>query len=102
MDSLTQMVLGAGVGEALLGRKAGNRTVLWGAIVATVPDLDVIPAQFMSDVQGMHFHRGFFHSILFFIIAAPLFGCTVKLSEPLPLPGLPALITIHGTELIAE
>lgn len=74
MDSLTQMVLGAGVGEAVLGRKAGNRTILWGAVIATVPDLDVIPAQFMSEVQGMHFHRGFSHSILFFIIASPLIG----------------------------
>src|SRR5688572_7534584 len=74
MDSLTQMVLGAGVGEALLGKKAGNRTILWGAIIATVPDLDVIPANFMSDVDGMHFHRGFFHSLLFFVIASPLFG----------------------------
>ncbi|MFT7226779.1 MAG: hypothetical protein ACI92C_002322, partial [Neolewinella sp.] len=25
MDSLTQIVLGAAVGEAILGRKAGNR-----------------------------------------------------------------------------
>src|SRR5688572_31214241 len=74
MDSLTQMVLGAGVGEALLGKKAGNRTILWGAIIATIPDLDVIPTIFMDDVAGIHFHRGFFHSLSFFIIASPLFG----------------------------
>ncbi|MEL6140713.1 MAG: metal-dependent hydrolase, partial [Bacteroidota bacterium] len=41
MDSLTQIVLGAAVGEATLGRKVGNRAMLWGAIGGTIPDLDV-------------------------------------------------------------
>ena len=41
MDSVTQIALGAAVGEAVLGRKIGNRAMLWGAIAGTLPDLDV-------------------------------------------------------------
>lgn len=74
MDSLTQIVLGAGVGEALLGKKAGNKTILWGAILGTVPDLDVLPSMFMDTVDKISFHRGFSHSFLFFFLGAPLFG----------------------------
>jgi inner membrane protein len=74
MDSLTQMVLGAAVGEAVLGRKLGNRAVLWGAIAGTVPDLDVIPGAFMSEIAGLGFHRGPTHSIAFSIMASFLFA----------------------------
>ena len=42
MDSLTQIVLGAAVGEAVLGKKIGTRAMLWGAIAGTIPDLDVL------------------------------------------------------------
>ena len=42
MDSLTQIVLGAAVGEFVLGRKVGNKAILWGAVAGTIPDLDVL------------------------------------------------------------
>ncbi|MFT6210598.1 MAG: inner membrane protein, partial [Bacteroidia bacterium] len=32
MDSLTQIVLGAAVAEAALGKKIGNKALLWGGI----------------------------------------------------------------------
>ena len=38
MDSVTQIVLGAAVGELVLGRKVGNKAILWGAIAGTIPD----------------------------------------------------------------
>ena len=38
MDSLTQIVLGGAVGEAVLGKKVGNRAILWGAVAGTIPD----------------------------------------------------------------
>jgi inner membrane protein len=41
MDSLIQIVLGAAVGEAVLGKKAGNKAMLYGAIAGTIPNLDV-------------------------------------------------------------
>ena len=48
MDSLTQIILGAAVGEATLGRKVGNRAMLWGAVGGTIPDLDVLGGLFLS------------------------------------------------------
>lgn len=80
MDSLTQIVLGAAVGEAAIGKKVGNKAMLWGAIAGTIPDLDVISRHFVDPVRANELHRGFSHSILFCIIAAPLFGwCIAKL-----------------------
>lgn len=74
MDSLTQIVLGAAVGEAVLGRKVGNKALLWGAVAGTIPDLDVITRSFVDDVTAAELHRGFSHSILFSVIFAPVFG----------------------------
>ena len=74
MDSVTQIALGAAVGEAVLGRKVGNKAVLWGAAMGTIPDLDVIPGLFLSEATQLGFHRGFSHSILFALIAAPILG----------------------------
>ncbi len=70
MDSLTQITLGAAVGEVLLGKKLGNKAILWGAFGGTVPDLDIIGNFFMNDVQALAFHRGITHSIFFAIVAS--------------------------------
>ena len=72
MDSLTQIVLGAAVGEVVGGRKLGNRAMLWGAIAGTIPDLDVLGNFFMSEIDSLAFHRGISHSI-FFAFTASLF-----------------------------
>lgn len=74
MDSLTQIVLGASVGEAVLGKKVGNKAMLWGAIAGTVPDLDVIARSFVDIVTANEWHRGFSHSIVFCVLMAPLMG----------------------------
>ncbi len=42
MDSITQAVLGATVGEAVLGKKTGAKAAGLGAIIGTIPDLDVL------------------------------------------------------------
>ena len=77
MDSLTQIVLGGAVGEAVLGKKVGNKAVLWGAIGGTIPDLDTIPGQFMDTVSRLEVHRGFSHSIVFALLIAPLLGFVI-------------------------
>ena len=76
MDSLTQIVLGAACGEIVLGKKIGNKALLFGAIGGTIPDLDVFIGGFLysNEIQAMAFHRGFMHSILFAILGAFLFG----------------------------
>ena len=48
MDSLTQIVLGASVAEASLGKKIGNKAIVLGAIAGTIPDLDIITKFFVN------------------------------------------------------
>ena len=74
MDTITQAILGAGVGEVTLGKKVGNKAPLWGAVAGIIPDLDVIPGRFMDTVDYLTFHRGFSHSLIFSVIAAPIAG----------------------------
>jgi inner membrane protein len=69
MDSLTQIVLGAACGEAVAGKKMGNRAMLWGAIGGTIPDLDVFASFFSDEITSTSFHRGFMHSFLFAALA---------------------------------
>ena len=40
MDSLTQIVLGASVAEATLGKKIGNKAIILGAIAGTTAYFD--------------------------------------------------------------
>ncbi len=79
MDSITQIVLGAACGEAVLGKKIGNKALLFGAIGGTIPDLDVLMGGLLyhNEIDAMLFHRGFMHSILFSVLGAYLFGWLV-------------------------
>ncbi len=75
MDSITQAVLGAAVGEAVLGKQLKNRAILWGAVAGTIPDLDVVSRLFISEpLYGLIYHRGLSHSILFTFVAPLLFA----------------------------
>lgn len=75
MDSITQAVLGAACGEAILGKKMGNRALLWGGIAGTIPDLDVVSQIFLNnEIYGLLYHRGITHSILFTILGALFFA----------------------------
>ena len=78
MDSLTQIVLGASVGEAVLGKKVGNKAILWGAIAGTLPDLDVLLRYFTDEISSTQMHRGFSHSFVFAVLIAPLLGWIAK------------------------
>ena len=81
MDSLTQIVLGAAVGEMVLGKKVGNKAMLYGAIAGTIPDLDTLAGHFVDTVSALEIHRGFTHSIVFSLAFAPLFGWLVSKIE---------------------
>lgn len=74
MDSLTQIVLGAAVGEATLGKKIGNKAMLYGAIAGTIPDLDVLASHVTDTVTALEIHRGFTHSIVFSVVFGLLLG----------------------------
>ncbi|SFZ94282.1 inner membrane protein [Flaviramulus basaltis] len=79
MDSLTQIILGAACGEAVLGKKIGNKALLFGAIGGTIPDLDVYVGNILygNHIDAMLFHRGFMHSILFSVLGAFILGWLV-------------------------
>ncbi|MBE7691063.1 metal-dependent hydrolase [Tenacibaculum piscium] len=81
MDSLTQIILGAAVGEAVLGRKIGNKAMFYGAIAGTIPDLDVLASFFTDKVTALYIHRGFTHSIVFSVLFAPIFAWIVTRYE---------------------
>ena len=74
MDSLTQIVLGAAVGEAVLGKKIGNKALLYGAIAGTIPDLDVWIGALTDTITAIEWHRGFSHSLLCCILLTPILG----------------------------
>jgi len=77
VDSVTQIVLGAAVGEAVLGKKVGNKAMLWGAVAGTIPDLDVFIRYFTDQITATELHRGFSHSLVFCILLAPILGWIV-------------------------
>jgi inner membrane protein len=77
LDSLTQIVLGAAVAEAVAGRKMGAKAAMWGAIAGTIPDLDVFLGRFFHPIDAALVHRGFSHSLVFALIAGPILGWLV-------------------------
>ena len=72
MDTVTQIALGAAVGEATLGRKVGRRALLWGGVCGLFPDLDVL-IPFGDAVREFTYHRGFSHSLFVLAALTPLF-----------------------------
>jgi len=62
VDSVTQAALGAAIGGAILGRRLGRKAILIGAVVATLPDLDVV-LDYGDAVANITEHRGFSHSL---------------------------------------
>jgi inner membrane protein len=81
MDSLTQLALGAAVGEAALGHRVGRKAALWGAICGTLPDLDVfIP--FGDPVADFTYHRSFSHSLLMLALLTPLVVWLIRKIHP--------------------
>ena len=78
MDSLTQIVLGASVAEATLGKKIGNKAIILGAIAGTIPDLDIFTRFFVDDLTASVMHRGFSHSLIFPFVAAPILALILK------------------------
>ncbi|WP_242499308.1 metal-dependent hydrolase [Flavobacterium sp. 140616W15] len=81
MDSFTQIVLGIATAELCAGDKLQRRTILYGAILGTIPDLDVVIGQFLNPVDGVAIHRGLSHSLLFFGLLSPILGWLIAKIE---------------------
>lgn len=83
MDSVTQFVLGAAVGEVTLkkvrrdGASRAGQPFGWGAfwlggLVGTLPDLDVLFRRYLTGPEALGFHRGVTHSVVFCTLVTPL------------------------------
>ncbi|CAM3996469.1 metal-dependent hydrolase [Flavobacterium cucumis] len=81
MDSLTQIALGIATAELMAGKKLQNKTFLYGAVLGTVPDLDIVVGKFLSDVDGVAIHRGLSHSLFFFGLLSPVLGGIISKIE---------------------
>ena len=81
MDSLTQIALGAAVGEAVLGHRVGRKAAFWGAICGTIPDLDVL-IPFADAVADFTYHRAFSHSVFMLALLTPLMVWLIRKIHP--------------------
>jgi inner membrane protein len=72
MDSLTHIAIGACIGDLFLGKQIGKRAMFYGAIAASLPDIDFIASFWLNATDNLLAHRGFTHSILFAILATVL------------------------------
>jgi len=86
MDSLTQALLGAGVQGAILGRVQGRRALAYGALLGTLPDLDVV-IRYADPVTAMTSHRGFSHSLFVLTALACALTWAVRRHAPNPAYG---------------
>ena len=62
MDSVTQIALGASVCYAAIGPKIGKRSLVIGAIVGSLPDLDVL-VPYDDAIASFTYHRSWSHSL---------------------------------------
>lgn len=80
MDTLTQAALGAAIGGTVLGRRLGRKAVLLGAVLGTLPDLDVV-IDYGDAISNYTQHRGFSHSLFLLAgLSTLLAGLCTRLS----------------------
>ncbi|HTI07884.1 MAG TPA: metal-dependent hydrolase [Puia sp.] len=72
MDSITHIVLGATIGDALAGRRLGKKAMVLGAVAQSLPDIDFIASFWLDTSHDVAAHRGITHSFLFVGVMALL------------------------------
>lgn len=70
MDSITHIVLGATIGDALAGRQLGKKAMLLGAVAQSLPDIDFVASFWLDTAHDVAAHRGITHSFLFVLVMA--------------------------------
>lgn len=81
MDSFTQIALGIAIAEVCAGNKLKNKTILYGSILGTIPDLDVVVGLFLDPVNAVLIHRGISHSFFLFLFLSPILGWLISKTE---------------------
>ena len=74
MDTLTHLITGAAIGEAIMGRRIGKSAMLWGALAANAPDVDALTGFFVGDLDALLLHRGITHSVFVALLAGAGLG----------------------------
>lgn len=98
MDSLTHIVLGACIGEAVAGKYMNKRAMFYGALAQSVPDVDFVLGFFLHGADNVVAHRGLTHSILFGLAAVFFLTWLVKdviHKTPLPYKNVLALFGVN-------
>ena len=65
LDIVTQGVLGAAVGHAVLGRRIGAKAMAIAFVGGIIPDLDIFLVESSQSLDYWHYHRGITHSLFF-------------------------------------
>lgn len=102
MDSLTHIAIGACIGDLFLGKKIGKRAMLYGAIAASLPDIDFIASFWLNGADDLMAHRGFTHSFLFgllFILALAFLFRHRHRIEKIPVK---TWLLFMGTEIVSH
>ncbi len=114
MDSLTQLTFGAACAEAVIGKHVGKKALVWGAVLGTLPDLDVL-IPLGGPVNDFVYHRGFSHSLFLLALLSPVLAWLITQCHPdtkrhyrrwllmcvlvLEASVLLDLLTIYGTQI---
>ena len=85
MDPVSQVALGAAVGEAVLGRRVGRRAPVWGGLCGLLPDLDVL-WPFADPVSAFTWHRGYSHAFVVLAVATPFIAWAAVRLHPATRP----------------
>jgi inner membrane protein len=80
MDSASQLLLGAAVGMATMGRRTALwKSALWGAVAGTLPDLDVL-IDHGDPIRNMVLHRAETHAPFWLtLLSLPLAAAVARL-----------------------
>lgn len=74
MDTVTQIALGACIGQAIGYRKFGAKAMVFGGLGGLIPDLDVMLTPFMGEYGSWKYHRHFTHALWFGPLLGALMG----------------------------
>ncbi|MCH2172827.1 metal-dependent hydrolase [Myxococcota bacterium] len=77
MDTITQALLGATVGQAATAKTLGRRGIWWGAAGGLLPDLDVLAGISHGPFGELLYHRGPTHALWFGPAIGPLLALVV-------------------------
>lgn len=101
MDSVTHIVLGACIGEAMMGKQVGKKAMLIGAVAQSLPDIDFVASFWMNTVDELVVHRGITHSLLFILFVSPALGWLSRATVP-PRQSMARWTTFFAVEMFVH